>query len=718
MPTDASGPSIAFPRWPSAAAERWLEAERDQLALWLPVGLATGIGLWFLLPRPADWALLIVVALAIASGSVALPGGGRLPRAIALFALAVAIGGGTIWWRSVRVAAPVLDRPRVAIVTGRIERVEPRPAQAIVRLVVAGEGEALPPRLRLNVAAADVPAGLVTGARIRVRARLVPPPPALLPGAYDFRRIAWFQRLGATGRALDPPEVLAPPADPGWRGRLAGLRARLTQHILTALPGAEGGIAAALVTGDVGAIPDADAEAMRRSGLAHLLSISGLHVTAVVAATMALALRLLALSPALALRWPLPVVAAGAGALAGIGYTLLSGAEVPTIRSCIAALLVLAGLAMGREAVTLRLVAAGAVVVLLLWPEALVGASFQLSFAAVTAIVALHDHPRLRAAFARRAEPGWARLLRGLALLLLTGIAVEAVLAPIALFHFQRAGLYGALANIAAIPLTTFVIMPLEAAALLLDVAGLGGPLWWAAGLALRLLLALAHGVAALPGATAALPTMPLAAFLAMVAGGLWLLLWRTRLRLLGLAPFAAGAILALATPPPDLLVTADGRHLAVRTPAGGLALLRPRAGDYVRSAVGQAAGIEGEAAALDDWPAARCTADLCAIEIEGRRLLATRSAYLVDIRAIAAACARADLVVSERRLPRTCRPRWLKVDRSLLGEAGGLAIRMRAGTVRTALRPGDTHPWVRPPLVSAAPRRYPKPRNGTGDAG
>ncbi len=695
--------------WPGTApVERWLEGERDQLALWLPVGIAIGIGGWFALPGPAHWAILLLAALGIALAGAALPGGGRLPRAILLFALAVAVGCGAVWWRARAVAAPVIDRARVAVVTGRVERIEPRPAQGIVRLLVATDAPALPPRLRLNVAAVDVTAGLVTGARMSVRARLVPPPPALLPGAYDFRRIAWFQRIGATGRALDPPRILAPPGRAGWRTRLAGVRSDLTAHITAAVPGAAGGIAAALVTGDVGAIPDADAEAMRRSGLAHLLSISGLHVTAVVAATMAIALHLLALSPTLALRWPLPVIAAGAGALAGIGYTLLSGAEVPTIRSCVAALLVLAGLAMGREAVTLRLVAAGALVVLLLWPEALVGASFQLSFAAITAIVALHDHPATRAAFGPRAEAGWRRLLRGLALLLLTGVVVEAALAPIALFHFQRAGLYGALANIVAIPLTTFVIMPLEAGALLLDLAGIGAPLWWAAGIALRLLLALAHAVAALPGATAALPTMPLGAFLAMIGGGLWLLLWRSRWRAAGLVPFAAGAAVALATPPPDLLVTADGRHLAVRTPDGHLALLRPRTGDYVRSAVGQAAGIEGEAAALDDWPAARCSADMCAIDVAGRRVLATRSAYLVDIRALAAACRAADVVVSERRLPRLCRPRWLKVDRPLLAETGGLAIDLARGTVRTALRVGDGHPWVRPPLVTAAPRRYP----------
>ena len=258
----------------------------------------------------------------------------------------------------------------------------------------------------------------------------MPPAPMAVPGAYDFSRAAWFQRIGGTGRALDIA-LVAPASGPEPGGADRRLAASGSRRISArGCDGAEGGIAAALATGDQYGIPEADAEAMRRSGLAHLLSVSGLHLTAVVGAVMLLTLKLLALSPALALRFRLILVAAAAGALAGIAYTLLTGAEVPTVRACIAALLVLAGIALGREALTLRLVAVGALVVLLLWPESLPGASFQLSFAAITAIVALHEHPRIQALLSRRDE-GWpakaGRLLLGL---VLTGLAVELALDP------------------------------------------------------------------------------------------------------------------------------------------------------------------------------------------------------------------------------------------------------------------------------------------------
>ncbi|MEJ8629271.1 ComEC/Rec2 family competence protein [Sphingomonas sp. I4] len=181
----------------------------------------------------------------------------------------------------------------------------------------------------------------------------MPPAPAIAPGGYDFARAAWFQGIGATGRGFAPVTLLSP-ADRG-----EGLRQRLSHRITSRLAGSEGGIAAALATGDVGAIGEADAEAMRRAGLAHLLSVSGLHITAVVGIVMVLTIRLLALWPWLALRVRLPLVGAAAGAVAAIGYTWLTGAEVPTIRSCVAAILVLTALALGREAMTLRLVAAG-----------------------------------------------------------------------------------------------------------------------------------------------------------------------------------------------------------------------------------------------------------------------------------------------------------------------------------------------------------------------
>jgi competence protein ComEC len=348
----------------------------------------------------------------------------------------------------------------------------------------------------------------------------------------------------------------------------------------------------------------------------------------------------------------------------------------------------------------MRLVATGAIVVLLFRPEALAGASFQMSFAAVTAIVALHSSPTMRRLFERRDEGLLSRLIRGLSATLLTGLAVELVMIPLALFHFHRTGLYGVAANIIGIPLTTFVIMPAEAAALVLDSLGAGKPLWVVTSLALDALLGIAHWVGSARGAVAMLPSMPGWAFGLMVAGGLWLCLWNGRVRLLGLAPALLGAVGAASASTPDLLVTGYGRHLAIVAPDGVPMLLRERSGDYIQTVMAEAAAFDGEPAFLGTRPASHCSRDSCVVEIgqgaQRLRLLAIRSAQRIDWTSLTRACAQADIAVADRRLPRGCTPRWLKLDRRALEQTGGVAIFLgdppRVDTVADRV---GAHPWA-----------------------
>ena len=679
-----------------------LDRQSEQLPIWSVVGFGLGIGFWFWLSGPMQWGALLCLA-----GSMALAGFGIVPgragQILGWFGITVVAGLALVWARGEWVASPRLERPVVAAFAATVLKAEPRVADGKLRLTLAPRDPALPPKLRVTLDLAARPAGLNEGAEIHLRARLMPPPPMALPGGHDFARDAWFRQLGAVGKVLGP--VIVTQAAPA--SGLDGLRDRLDHHIQASLPGQSGTIATAFVSGNQNAIAEEDAVAMRRSGLAHLLSVSGLHIAAVVAATMFLSLRLLALSETLALRFNLVLVSAGCAAAAGIGYTLLTGAQVPTVRSCIAALLVLAGLALGREALSLRLVAAGAVVVLLISPESLVGPSFQMSFASVATIIALHEAGPIRAFFARREEGLHYRLARHLVSLILTGLAVEFALMPFALYHFHRAGFYGVLANLVAIPLTTFITMPLEAAALALDAVGLGHPAWVVTGWSLDALLWIAHRVAAMPGAVAMLPTMPTAAFAMIVVGGLWCCLWRGRGRPLGLVVMVAGVAWAMLVPTPDLLVTGDGRHVALIGSDGAPLMLRERSGEFTRNLMTENAGFDGDVGWIEDHPDAACSADSCRFTVarDGRtwRILAFRSSYFPDWKDSVAACAASDIVIADRRLPRACTPRWLKLDRTALAETGGLAITLgetpRIATV--AERVGD-HPWAASAPMSA----------------
>lgn len=675
--------------------ETFLEAERGQLPLWFVVAFGAGIGCWFALSDPRQWLGFLCFAAGLAIFGFGM-GSGRLGRAAGWLGVGLALGLTIVWLRSERAAAPRLDRPTIVEFSAKVEKVEALAAKGDIRLTLAPVDPALPPRVRVSLPQEDAPEGLAPGASVMLRARLTPPPPMALPGSHDFARDAWFKGIGGVGRALGTVAVTTPSAATG----LDSTRNRLDAHIRGRLPGSSGTIATALATGDQNAVSEEDAEAMRRSGLAHLLSVSGVHIAAAVGAMMFLTLKLLALSERLALRFNLVLVAAGTGALAAIGYTLLTGMQVPTVRSCIAALLVLAGMALGREAISLRLVAVGALVVLVLWPESLAGPSFQMSFAAVTAIIAVHGVPQVGRLIGPREEGiGW-RFARGLLALLITGIAVELMLVPIVLFHFHKAGLYSVAANLFAIPWTTFVVMPLEALALLFDGFGLGAPLWAAAGWSIDVLLGLAHKVGGAKGAVTTLPTMPVWAFGLMLGGGLWLCLWTTRARLLGLVPFTVGAVAAAMAPTPDLLITGDGRHLALVASDGVPVILRDRSGDFVRSLISEAAGYDGDPPALAEQPFARCGRDSCIAEVtrNGRswRILATKSGQRIDWLPLTRACAAADIVVSDRWLPNGCTPRWLKLDRKALEATGGLAITLgEEPRVRSVAEEVGRHPWA-----------------------
>lgn len=184
-----------------------------------------------------------------------------------------------------------------------------------------------------------------------------------------------------------------------------------------------------------------------------------------------------------------------------------------------------------------------------------------------------------------------------------------------------------------------------------------------------------------------------------MMAGLLWLCLWSTRLRLLGLVPLALGAVAAALAPAPDLLVTGDGRHLAV-VDSGTPLLLRDRAGDYVRSLFAEASGYDGDPDLLAGQPASDCSHDACVALLRKHssewRLLATRSGTRIDWTSITQACADADIVVSDRGLPRGCGPRWLKLDSFALRKTGGVAVYLDARpSVDTVAKRVGAHPWA-----------------------
>jgi competence protein ComEC len=331
---------------------------------------------------------------------------------------------------------------------------------------------------------------------VRLRAVLMPPAGPAAPGAYDFARAAWFKEIGAVGYAMSRAEVVAVGERNGLAPHIAGWRRSLALHLREQMPGQAGAVAAALMTGDRGAIPEGTLQDMRDAGLAHLLAISGLHV-GLIAGWLFFSVRfLLALIPGLALRAPIKKWAAAAALLGAFAYMLLTGATVPTQRTFLMLALVMAAVMLDRVAISFRLLAWAAVAVLLWAPESLLSVSFQMSFAAVVGLTAIYEG--LGPAVMRwRSDGGRAkRLSLYLGAVLLTTLVASLTTAPFALYHFNRVAMYGLAANLVAVPLTALWVMPSALAAYVLM------PLGWEQlalvpmGLGIQAMLAVAHAVA------------------------------------------------------------------------------------------------------------------------------------------------------------------------------------------------------------------------------
>lgn len=683
-----------------------LEAERRQLPLFAPVALAAGIALWFLLPFNEQRQSALLLAVALAAAGLALRGTAR--RVLLAAGLLMALGLLAAEWRSATVAHPRLyHRLSAAPVEGVVQAVSPQSGGERLSVLLRRDASPVDPPVTLRLSVPAPPAGvLLPGARIRVAASLGPVPGPAVPGGHDPARRAWFEGVGATGRAVAPPLVLgaAPEAASGF----ARLRQRLGDAIAESLGGDAGAIAVALTIGQQGRIRPELLEAMRVSGLAHILTVSGFHIAIVVSGALWLLRRGLALSPWLALRLSVPRLAAVGAGLAGTAYTLLSGADLPAVRSMIAAWVVLAALMMGRDPLAPRLIALAAFLILLVRPEALMNPGFQLSFAAVTALVALARSPLGKRLAPRVDEGPLPKLARFGAALLLSGLVAELVLTPIALAHFGRAGAYGVVANLAAIPLTSFVIMPLLAAWLLLAPLGLGGAVLWALRPALEGLAAIGLQVSQWPGASVELPALPQSAIFLLAVGALPLLLLEGRLRFSGVPLIAAGVALALFSPRPNLFVSADGRQVGV-VANGTLHTLRGHRGGFtVRNWAEQSAAKP--TARLDGLPDARCNELACRVPLEGGLTLLALQDYPQGSASLITACRSADIVVAPGGLPRACRPRWLRLDPPALRPLGAVAIDSRRGTLSSVAGRAGDQPWSPAAPPGMRPRLLGKP--------
>lgn len=559
-----------------------LDRQRPHLFLWVPVAIGCGIGTYFSLRMEPVLPVsmvgpLVVLALVLA---IRMPG---LPlRLVAVGACLFALGLSMASWRAHSVAAPVISGEFFGAVEGRVVHIDRsannRVRLTLDRLVLYGvEPAATPARVRISLSKA-APTDRA-GQRILVYARLAPPGGPVEPGGFDFRRFAWFRGLGGIGYALGPVLPSMTEEQGGAMIAVVRLRMFLSRLLQAQIPGTNGGFAAAILTGDRSGIDPAMLGDLRASNLAHLLAISGLHMGLLTGLFFAGTRLALAAVPRVALRVPAKKVAAVVGLMAGLGYLVLSGASIATQRAFVMAAVVFVAVLLDRPAFTLRGVALAALIILLLRPESLITAGFQMSFAATIGLVAAYDLLR-RQTLWQRPTGRVARIARPVLLVAFTSAVAGAATAPFSAFHFNQIAQYGLLANVLAVPLMGTVIMPAAIIAIALSPLGLGGPAFWVAGQGIGLVLKVAGFVAGLEGALILVPSGPPVVLAVVTAGGLALAFLLGRARVVGVPVVVLGLLIWAAADRPDILIDPTARLAGVRTEAGR-ALTRARGAGY-----------------------------------------------------------------------------------------------------------------------------------------
>jgi competence protein ComEC len=679
-----------------------LEAERARWIVWLPVLFGAGVVVYFhLAAEPA-----LTVALAVPVMAAALKGAWRRGLAAAVVTGAVlttCLGFAFAKARTEWVRAPVLARPMSsAEVAGYVTLVEPKAprGQRITLRVTSISGlahDALPRNVRIRAMRALQ--GLAPGDAVQMRARLSPPAEPALPGGYDFARAAWFSGLGAIGFALKAPEIdrLAGPPPRGVRigAAIERLRQGIGARIVAVLPGETGAIANSLITGERGGISEETTDAFRDSGLLHILSISGLHMV-IMAGAVFVALRMLAAAfPALALRYPTKKWAAGAALLAALGYLLISGSSVATVRSFIMIAIMFLAIIVDRPAVAMRNVALAAMVILAAMPESVLDVGFQMSFAAVVSLVAVYEVVRERT----RDREGFGALRRVaffLGGIVLSTVIASVAVAPFAAYHFHKSQQFALIANLIAIPICNLVVMPAGLLTLVLMPLGLEALPLTVMAWGIDVIVWTAAAVASLPGAVARIPAMPEAAFGLMVAGGLWLALWRTRWRVLGAACVAAGVALTQTLQRPDILIGRGGSLVAVRGADGKLEAMSARGGNFELTRWLEHDGDAREARAAAAGRLFQCDGSGCTAKVKGTLVAVARhpSAFADD-------CAKARIVLASVAAPDGCAGPAAVIDFPALRRGGTHALYLdEAGVIRTetvAAARGD-RPWSAQP--------------------
>lgn len=556
----------------------FLSDESERLPLWLPVAFAAGIGTYFSLnEEPYFFIVLCCFLLAL----FLLFDARKSPKYFfAALLLAAYVGGfACAQFRTISVSEPKFKTASKTVsVTGTVLNAETN-AYGKNRVVlknpfVSGYEEwAVPKKVRLTLKKGDPLPEI--GEVISLKALLFPPSPPLIDEGYDQAEALYFEKIGATGFARSSYETIAKaPEKTDFASFVFKIRQSINDALSETLPPDISEVAKALTTGTTKAIPTQIADSYRDSGIAHLLSVSGLHMSLIAGAVFGCVRLLLACFPAFALRYSTKKTAAVVALTAAFFYLFISGNALPARRAFIMIAFVFTAVLFDRRALSLVAAAWAAFFILLLRPESLLSASFQLSFAAVVALISAYEAgiDKFRKHIAKKEGIPFF-LISCVVALFATDIVAGIATAPYVLYYFGRYPLYSLLGNLASSAVTGFVVMPFLMAGTLLIPFGIERIPYEIAGYGIAFINEAAKRISELPAAVIQTPSMPFWGMLCCTLSGLWLCLWKSKARYYAVPFFILGLFSPSFHLMPDLLVSPGASIIAFKNEKGNLIL-------------------------------------------------------------------------------------------------------------------------------------------------
>ena len=519
------------------------------------------------------------------------------------------------------------------------------------------------------------------------------------------RRLLWLPvffgaGIGGVGYTFGGARRIAGPEGTsedggGWGEHLRHLRTEMSRRITAVLPGSTGGVASALITGKRGAITEEVKQSFRDSGLSHLLAIAGLHLGLVGAFVFFAVRGGLALIPPVALRYPIKKIAAGVTLVVLTCYLLISGAAIPTERAFVMNGIVFAAILIDRLRISMRICAIAAAVVLVLDPASLVGVSFQMSFGAVVALIAVYETFGGKLGRLLRGRSLFGEILGYCGAVMVTTLVATLGTYPFSIYHFHHIALYSPLANVIAVPLSALWTLPWGVVTCLLMPFGLERLALVPMGWGIDVTIWVAQHVSALPGNVWTTPRLPPAGLLLISLGGLWLCLWRGSWRRWGMVAIVGGFASMILTRPPDIVIADIGRFVAARAADGHYFVSADKGESMARSLLAEETGK-----VLADWPEAGigaedgldCANASCLYTARGRTV-----AIITGEAALPFKCGGVDAIVSQVPAGFRCRSVMPVIDRIDSWRRGAVALWLDANgvTVESTNEARGDRPWV-----------------------